>query len=110
MNKDPYLSLNDDEFNKLSGIYKLFSSNTRLKIVFLLGQSEMSVGDICKAIDLTSSAVSHQLKELKQSKIVKFRREAQTVYYSLDNQNIMKILSAGTEYIKGSLQNENTIC
>ena len=110
MNKYPYLSLNDDEFNKLSGIYKLLSSNTRLKIVFLLGQSEMSVGDICKAVDLTSSAVSHQLKELKQSKIVKFRREAQTVYYSLDNQNIMKILSTGTEYIKGSLQNENIIC
>ena len=103
MDKCSDLSLNDDELNKLTEIYKLFSSATRLKIVCLLGQSELSVGDISKAIDLTSSAVSHQLKELKQNKIVKFRKEAQTVYYSLENHHIMMILTNGITYIKENL-------
>lgn len=94
-------TLNDEDFLEISEIYKLLGSETRLKIVWKLSEKEMNVSEICDEMKMGASAISHQLKELKYHKIVRSRKEAQTVYYSLDDHHIINILLAGIEHIKG---------
>lgn len=84
----------------LAELYKVFGDSTRIKILFALYESEMCVCDIAALLNMTQSAISHQLRVLKQSKLVKFRRDGKEVYYSLDDQHIFKILAQGLEHIK----------
>lgn len=84
----------------LVDFYKVFGDATRIKILYALLQSEACVCAIAEAVGMTQSAVSHQLRTLKQMKLVKNRREGKTVYYSLADSHIQTILNQGMEHIR----------
>ena len=89
----------DETLYDLAELFKIFGDSTRIKILYALLESELCVCDIAKLMDVTQSAVSHQLRVLKASKLVKFRREGKVIYYSLADQHVMRILSQGMEHI-----------
>ena len=84
----------------LAELFKIFGDSTRVKILYALLQNELCVCDIAKLINVSQSAVSHQLRVLKASKLVKFRREGKIVFYSLADDHVMRILSQGMEHIE----------
>jgi len=90
----------EDDLQELAGFYKVFGDMTRLKILYVLFQSEMCVCDLAQLLGMTQSAISHQLRMLKQLKLVKNRREGKTVFYSLADNHIETILDQGMEHIK----------
>ena len=83
----------------LAEFYKVFGDTTRIKILYILLKSEMCVCDISQVLGVSQSAVSHQLRMLKQMKLVKYRREGKSVFYSLSDHHIEQILSQGLEHI-----------
>ena len=89
----------DEVLYDLAELFKIFGDSTRIKILYALLESELCVCDLASLMDVTQSAVSHQLRVLKASKLVKFRREGKTVYYSLADDHVMRILSQGMEHI-----------
>ena len=84
---------------ELADFYKVFGDLTRIKILCVLLESEMCVCDLAEVLGMTQSAISHQLRVLKQMKLVKNRREGKTVYYSLSDGHIQTIISQGMEHI-----------
>ena len=92
--------LPDDEIlYDLAELFKVFGDSTRVKILYVLFESEMCVNDIAHCLGMTPSAVSHQLRILKTSKLVKFRRDGKTVYYSLDDDHVHDIIALGMDHI-----------
>lgn len=91
--------LNDDKIIDLSELFKIFGDSTRVKIINILIDAELCVGDIANRISASQSAVSHQLRILKASKLVKYHKEGNTIYYSLDDEHIKKIFEMGCEHI-----------
>ncbi len=89
----------EELLNELADFYKVFADSTRVKILFVLLESEMCVCDLAEVLDMTQSAISHQLRVLKQMKLVKNRRDGKTVYYSLADGHIQTIISQGMEHI-----------
>lgn len=87
---------------ELADLFKLFGDSTRLGILWALSKSEMCVCDLCALLKMKQPAVSHQLKNLKQSRIVKARRDGKIVYYSLDDDHIRSLLTMGMEHVLGS--------
>ncbi len=87
---------------ELADLFKLFGDSTRARILWALSESEMCVCDLCALLKMKQPAVSHQLKNLKQSRIVKARRDGKIVYYSLDDEHIRKLLNLGMEHIQES--------
>ena len=83
----------------LAELFKIFGDSTRIKILYVLFESEMCVCDIANLLGMTQSAISHQLRALKQSKLVKYRREGKTVFYSLADSHVLTILDPGMEYV-----------
>lgn len=83
----------------LADLFKAFSDTTRIKILFALMANEMCVCDLSQLINVSQSAVSHQLKSLKQSRLVKFRREGKSIFYSLDDDHVRSILAQGMAHI-----------
>ncbi len=83
----------------LAEFYKVFGDTTRIKILYILLKSEMCVCDISQVLGVSQSAVSHQLRMLKQMKLVKYRREGKSVFYSLSDHHIELILRQGLEHI-----------
>ena len=90
----------EDDLYDLAELFKVFGDSTRVKILYVLFESEMCVCDIAQLLGMTQSAVSHQLRILKSSKLVKFRREGKTVFYSLDDEHVRAILSLGMEHLE----------
>ena len=90
----------EDSLYDLAELFKVFGDSTRVKILYVLFESEMCVCDIAQLLGMTQSAVSHQLRILKSSKLVKFRREGKTVFYSLDDEHVRAILSLGMEHLE----------
>ncbi len=90
---------NNDMYTDLSALFKLFGDSTRLRILHALEQKEMCVCDIAELLGLTKSAVSHQLKDLRLANLVKYRREAKTVYYSLADSHVKAIIDIGIEHL-----------
>jgi ArsR family transcriptional regulator len=88
------------QLNQLADLFKLFGDGTRLGILWALSESEMCVCDICALLQMKQPAVSHQLKNLKQARIVKNRRDGKVIYYSLDDEHIRKLLNLGMEHVK----------
>lgn len=89
-----------DEFlADLADLFKLFGDTTRIKILYLLKKKELCVCDIADLLNMTHSAISHQLKVLKLNKLVKFRREGKSVFYSLSDDHVSTIIAQGTEHI-----------
>ena len=86
----------------VADLFKLFGDSTRLGILWALSESEMCVCDLCALLQMKQPAVSHQLKNLKQSRIVKARRDGKIVYYSLDDEHIRELLNLGMEHIQES--------
>ena len=80
-------------------LFKLFGDTTRMRILFSLFESEMCVCDIAEIVGISVSAVSHQLRILKQSELVRFRRDGKTIYYSLADDHVRTIIGQGTEHI-----------
>ena len=89
----------DEQLYDLAELFKIFGDSTRVKILYALLDTELCVCDIAKLMEVTQSAVSHQLRVLKNSKLVKFRREGKTVYYSLADDHVIHILAQGMEHI-----------
>lgn len=93
--------LPDDEvLYDLAELFRVFGDTTRIKILYALFESELCVGDIAAALGMTQSAVSHQLRVLKANKLVKFRREGKTVFYSLDDDHVRSIIALGMEHVE----------
>ncbi|MEA4932421.1 MAG: metalloregulator ArsR/SmtB family transcription factor [Lawsonibacter sp.] len=89
----------DEVLYDLAELFKIFGDSTRVKILYALLEAELCVCDIAKLMEVSQSAVSHQLRVLKASKLVKFRREGKTVFYSLADEHVIRILSQGMEHI-----------
>ena len=79
---------------------EVFGDSTRIKILYALHDNELCVQDIANAVQLSQSAVSHQLRVLKDTKLVRFRRDGKTVYYALDDDHVRSILSMGMDHIE----------
>ena len=87
-------------FSKLAEFFKIVGDITRVKILFALDQNEMCVCDIAQLLNMSQSAISHQLRVLKQAQLVKYRREGKTVFYSLADAHVNTILNQGLEHIE----------
>ena len=92
--------LDEDKTIDLSELFKIFGDSTRIKIINTLLDEELCVNDISNRINATQSAVSHQLRILKSSKLVKYRKEGNLTYYSLDDDHVKKLLAVCEEHIK----------
>lgn len=90
----------EDELFSLAELFKIFGDSTRVRILYVLLETELCVCDIAQMLGMTVSAISHQLRLLKQSRLVKFRRAGKTVYYSLADDHIHSILGAGMDHIR----------
>jgi ArsR family transcriptional regulator len=86
----------DETLYRLADLYKVFGDPTRIRILYALSGGELCVCDIAELLGMTQSAISHQLRVLKQSALVKFRRDGKTVYYSLADTHVATILAQGT--------------
>ena len=90
----------DELLYDLADVFKIFGDSTRLKILFALFGGEMCVCDIAESLDMSQSAISHQLRVLKQSKLVKFRRDGKSILYSLDDAHVSTIIAQGLNHIE----------
>ena len=82
----------EEKFYELADLYKVFGDTTRIKILYVLKEGELCVCDIAQSLSMTVSAVSHQLKVLKNARLVKARKEGKSVFYSLDDDHVFKII------------------
>ena len=89
----------EDTLYNLSELFKIFGDSTRIKILYVLFESEMCVCDIAQLLQMTQSAISHQLRALKQSKLVSSRREGKTIFYALADSHVRTILDQGMEHV-----------
>ena len=90
----------EDILVDLAELFKVFGDTTRIKILYALFEEEMCVCDIADLLNMTQSAISHQLRVLKQARLVKFRKEGKIVYYSLDDNHINQIFNCGLCHIE----------
>ena len=88
------------EYVDLAALFKLFGDGTRVQILHALELHEMCVCDLASLLGVTKSAISHQLKQLRLAKLVKYRREAQIVYYSLADDHGKEIIDKGFEHLR----------
>ena len=89
----------EDELYELADLFKVFGDSTRIKILYVLYENEMCVYDIATLLNMTQSAISHQLRILKSSKLVKYRKVGKEVYYSLADDHVEAIFKLGCEHI-----------
>ena len=90
----------EDKLYDLADFFKVFADSTRIKILYVLMYSEVCVCDLAQILNMTSSAVSHQLRTLKQMDLVRSRREGKAIFYALADNHIETILSQGLEHIE----------
>lgn len=90
----------NEKLYDLAELFKVFGEPSRIRILYVLLESEMCVCDIAQLLNMSQSAVSHQLRILKQSRLVKFRKEGTTVFYSLADEHVFTVLSQGLEHIE----------
>ncbi len=89
----------DEVLYDLAELYKVFGDSTRIKILYILFEGEMCVQHISEMLSVSQSAVSHQLRILKGARLVKYRRDGKTVYYSLSDDHVREIIGCGMEHI-----------
>lgn len=90
----------ETELYDLAELFKVFGDSTRIRILFVLFEAEVCVCDLAKALNMTQSAISHQLRILKQNKLVKNRREGKSIFYSLADEHVRTIIEMGREHIE----------
>ena len=98
--KLPQNQPSDEILYQLADFYKVFGDPTRIRILYALSAGELCVCDIAELLGMTQSAISHQLRVLKQSSLVKFRRDGKTVYYSIADNHISTILAQGLDHVQ----------
>lgn len=89
----------DEILYDLAELFKIFGDTTRIKILYVLSENEMCVCDIAALLGMNQSAISHQLRILKQSRLVKFRRDGKSVFYSLADSHVRTVIAQGMEHI-----------
>lgn len=89
----------EEELFDLAELFKVFGDSTRIRILYVLFEAEMCVCDLAQLLGMTQSAISHQLQVLKKSKLVKYRRQGKTVFYSLADAHVRAIIGQGMEHI-----------
>ena len=100
-NEHQPVEMPDDEvLYELADLFRVFGDSTRIKILYALHDNELCVQDIANAVALSQSAVSHQLKILKDAKLVRYRREGKSVIYALDDEHVRNILNMGMEHVE----------
>lgn len=93
----------ETELYDLAELFKVFGDSTRIRILFVLFEAEVCVCDLAEALNMTQSAISHQLKILRQNKLVKSRREGKSIFYSLADEHVRTIIAQGCEHIEEDL-------
>ena len=112
-NREEFLCVHEDVVNKemaqmppeetlydLAELYKVFGDTTRIRILYALFESELCVNDMAQLLGLSQTAVSHQLRVLKNNKLVTFRKEGKIVFYSLSDDHVRSIIETGMEHIE----------
>ena len=89
----------EDTLYDLTELFRIFGDSTRVRILYVLFESEMCVCDIAQLLGMTQSAISHQLRALKSARLVKSRREGKTVFYSLADDHVKAIINQGLEHV-----------
>jgi ArsR family transcriptional regulator len=90
----------DEKLYDLADFFKIFGDSTRIKILWALDSNEMCVCDLAVLLNMTKSAISHQLKTLRQEKLVKYRRDGKNAFYSLQDEHVKNLLEIGLEHIE----------
>lgn len=90
----------ETELHDLAELFKVFGDSTRIRILFVLFEAEVCVCDLAKVLNMTQSAISHQLRILKANKLVNSRREGKSVFYSLADGHVRTIIAQGREHIE----------
>ncbi len=89
----------EDELYDLAELFKVFGDSTRIRILFVLFEKAVCVTELADELNMTQSAISHQLKILKQNKLIKGRREGKSVFYSLADEHVRTIIAQGLEHV-----------
>ena len=89
----------EDTLYDLAQLFRIFGDSTRIRILYVLFEAEMCVCDIAQLLGMTQSAISHQLRSLKNARLVKARREGKTVFYSLADDHVKTIINQGIEHV-----------
>lgn len=92
--------LQQEFIQELAGFFKIFGDATRIRILQTLLEGERNVGDLADVLEMSQSAVSHQLRVLRQNDLVKYRKEGKTVFYSLDDEHIRMVLEQGMTHLR----------
>jgi ArsR family transcriptional regulator len=92
-------SLNEEVIYDIADFFKVFGDSTRIRILYTLIDHEMCVSELVQKLNMNQSAISHQLRVLRQNDLVKFRKDGKTVYYSLDDSHVTVLLQQGLEHI-----------
>ena len=100
INKHKIKMPSDEIIFDVAELFKVFGDTTRMRIICALKENELCVGDIAEITNTTISAISHQLRILKQAKLVKYRKEGKTVYHSLDDDHVLQIFEKGREHVE----------
>ena len=90
----------DEILYELAELFKVFGDSTRIRILYVVFEDELCVGDIAELLNMSQSSVSHQLRILKDAKLVKFRREGKSIFYALDDEHVYHILEMGMEHVE----------
>ena len=89
-----------DELDRLAELFKVFGDPTRIRILFVLSEAEVCVCDLAETLNMTQSAISHQLRVLKNNRLVKSRREGKSIFYSLADDHVRTILGQGRDHVE----------
>ena len=89
----------EEKLYDLADLFRIFGDTTRIKLLYILRNQELCVNDLAQSLNMTQSAVSHQLKILRQSKLVRNRREGKSLFYSLNDNHVVTIIDQGMEHI-----------
>ncbi|MCF0134454.1 MAG: winged helix-turn-helix transcriptional regulator [Blautia sp.] len=92
-------AIDENSLYDLAELFKVFGDSTRIRILYTLTHSELCVQEIADELNMTQSAISHQLRILKQMSLVRFRREGKTIYYSLADDHVATIMNQGLEHV-----------
>lgn len=92
-------NISDNVLSDLADLFKVFSDSTRMRIMYRLFDGPVSVGDIAESLDMSQSAISHQLRNLKENKLVKSERDGKSIMYSLLDEHVKIIINTGLEHI-----------
>jgi len=89
----------DDLLYDMADLFRVFGDSTRVKIIYVLFESEMCVCDIATILNMNQSAISHQLRVLKDARLVKYRRDGKTIYYSLDDEHVKQLFDQAMAHL-----------